>query len=91
VLALALGGRTVEEWQASMSQAEYLSWVAFYRLHPFDDRHRYHRPAALIGATMGGKFQDLFEFLAPEPAPEGYSPADLATMRAFGMKPTSRD
>jgi hypothetical protein len=64
-----------------MSQAEYLSWRKFYADQPFDDRHRYHRPAALIAASMGGKLQDKLDWLSP-PQMTG---ADLATIRAFGF------
>jgi hypothetical protein len=32
-------------------------------LFPFDDEHRYHRPAALIASAWGGKFKEQLEFL----------------------------
>lgn len=35
-----------------MSQNEFLSWQQFYAEHPFDDAHRYHRPAALVAGSM---------------------------------------
>lgn len=73
-----------------MPQAEFMSWVQFYRLFPFDDFHRFHRPAALIGASMGGDVKSKLEWLAPEPVPEGYSQADLNTFKAFGFKPPER-
>lgn len=53
VLALALG-KTVGELQASMTLKEFESWKEFYALRPFDDLHRYHRPAAVVAHSMGG-------------------------------------
>lgn len=79
------------ELQAAMSQAEYERWMAFYRLYPFDDGHRYHRPAALISTALGGgDLQARLEWLAPEPVPPGYSDADMSIFRAFGVRPPSR-
>jgi hypothetical protein len=70
-----------------MTQAEYQEWIRFYRAHPFDDLHRYHRPAALIGASMGGDIKDKLEWLAPEPIPDGINEADWRTMKALGLTP----
>lgn len=53
VLALALG-KTVGELQRDMTNREFESWKEFYRMRPFDDKHRYHRPAAVIAHAMGG-------------------------------------
>ena len=52
VLALALG-KTIGELQG-MTHREFESWKRFYNLRPFDDLHRYHRPAAVIAHSMGG-------------------------------------
>jgi hypothetical protein len=43
-IAMALGGRTIAEWKAAMSQEEFLDWVNFYSREPFgvavdDKRH----------------------------------------------------
>ena len=47
-----------------MTQPEFLAWLEFYRLFPFDDRHRYHRPAALISTALGGgELQARLEWL----------------------------
>jgi hypothetical protein len=73
-----------------MTRPEFLTWIEFYKLFPFDDRYRYHRPAALISHAIAGGDIDLkLEWLQPEhAAPAGnYSAADLATMKAFGVKP----
>lgn len=72
-----------------MSAAEFQGWIAFYQMYPFDDLHRFHRPAAMVGAAMGGKYEDRLEFLCPEPLPPGMTRADYNTMKAFGMKPGS--
>lgn len=92
MIALALGGRTVAEWKAAMSHAEFLSWVDFYEAEPFDDFHRFHRPAALIAQSLGGG--DVAEKLAwlrpepvqAEPGDEKLSAADLNTLKAFGLR-----
>lgn len=71
-----------------MSQAEYAAWIEFYRQYPFDDYHRYYRPAALISVSMaGGDVNDRLEWLQPEVAPDGLNDADLRTMKAFGFVP----
>lgn len=73
-----------------MAQVEFQAWVAFYRQQPFDDLHRYHRPAAAIAASMNGNLDCTLQYLAPEPVPEGYTEAELNTFKAFGMKPPGR-
>lgn len=83
-----------------MPKPEFLAWMEFYKLQPFDDYARFYRPAALIGYQVAGAFgkppEDLLDtllgWLEKRPAPEeqGYSAADLKTMRAFGMKPPRR-
>jgi hypothetical protein len=92
VLALALGGRTVDEWKSVMTQPEFLAWREFHRLYPFDDLHRYHRPAALVASTRPGlkdaqaSYDKNIEFLQPDPRNHDMTDADIATMRAFGFK-----
>lgn len=68
-----------------MTQAEFQRWVSFYELYPFDDQHRYHRPAALVASRMGGEVQTMLDWLSPEPGNAAFSDADLKTMRAFGF------
>lgn len=85
VLALALG-KTVGELQRTMTQREFRDWIAFYRAHPFDDLHRYHRPAALVAQAMGGgEIQDKLDWLHPPQWSEELSAADVQTMRALGI------
>lgn len=76
-----------------MTRMEFTNWLAFYELHPFDDFHRIHRPAALVANSMAGtKIDDLLEFLQPTAkAPDAnYSQADLNTLAAFGRKPKKK-
>lgn len=68
-----------------MSQAEFQRWVEFYTLYPFDDQHRYHRPAALIASRWGGDLQPLLDWLSPDPGMAEMTEADVKTMRALGF------
>lgn len=72
-----------------MTRAEFLAWIEFFKLHPFDDANRYHRPAAIVAHSMAGA--DIGELLAwlthEKPVEEGYSEADMNTFKAFGVKP----
>jgi hypothetical protein len=78
----------VGELQASMSQAEFIQWIEFYKLTPFDDYHRFQRPAVLVAASMGADMKQAIAWLQPEPEFEGYSDADINTFKALGIKPT---
>lgn len=79
-----------------MSRAEFCDWFDRYDRQPFDDRHRYHRPAAWLAMAMNGtEPRDSLQWLTdgtlpvqtvPQGVPEGpWSQADLATFAAFGM------
>ena len=81
----------MKEAKRRMSELEFNEWQSFFRLYPFDDLHRYHRPAAMVGAAFGGKYEERLEFLAPEPVPEGMTQADMNTYKAFGMKPPVKE
>ena len=89
-----MGGRTVAELQSSMSQAEFQRWFDFYQIHPFDDLHRYHRPAALIARSMSGDdLEEMLNWLHPKynNGESEYSDADIQTFKALGMsKPPRR-
>ena len=70
-----------------MPQAEFLGWIEFYKANPFDDFHRFHRPAALIARSVaGGEIQPLLDWLQPDPRNTGMDTADMNTLRAFGYK-----
>ncbi|UYB51147.1 hypothetical protein OCJ37_14250 [Xanthomonas sp. AM6] len=43
-----------------------------------------------MAASNGAKFDATMDFLAPDPAFAGYEDADVATMRAFGLRPPLR-
>lgn len=78
------------ELDACLTQREWESWVAYYRRFPFDDLHRYHRPAALIVAAHNGRStQDALDYLHPEPVPDGMTLADFNTLKAFGVDPNN--
>jgi hypothetical protein len=69
-----------------MSQSEFQRWIQFYREQPFDDFHRYHRPAALVSVSLaGGDIKERLEWLQPEPIPDGLDRADVATIKALGF------
>lgn len=82
-----------------MTGSEFDDWQEFYNRHPFDDRERFHRPAALVAHAMGGaKMEDLLKWLSHElPPDEGatdevledgqLSTADLNTIASLGIKP----
>lgn len=73
-----------------MSEKEFARWVEYYRAFPFDDFHRFHRPAAMIAQSMGGgDIEQRLEWLQPGDA-AGLNEADLKTMKAFGFKPGAR-
>lgn len=73
-----------------MTQVEFERWFDFYQMHPFDDLHRFHRPAALIARSMAGSDIDqMLEWLHPQYNSEKdseYSDADLNTFKALGVK-----
>mgnify|MGYP007032612216 CR=1 FL=1 len=76
-----------------MSQREFDNWVDYYQEHPFDDYHRNYRPAALIARSMAGaEIDSLLEWLQPTPkdSESEFSAADMATFKAFGVKPPRR-
>jgi hypothetical protein len=58
-------GKTLGEIYA-MPKAELVAWREFYTRWPFDDFHRFHRPAALISVSLGGgDFKERLDLLQP--------------------------
>lgn len=87
MIALALGGRTIAEWQATMSESEFMAWRDYYEAFPFCDLHRYHRPASLVAHSMtGADMRELLEWLQPDPRDAHLNEADRNTLAAFGFK-----
>jgi hypothetical protein len=73
-----------------ITPSEFDGWCAKYRNEPFDDYHRYHRPAALIALRMaGGNIGDLLDWLQPPP-PTGHTSADMDLFKAAGIRPPPR-
>lgn len=84
----------MRELQTRMGMDEYHAWARFYARYPFDDFHRYQRPAALVAQTIGGGEMDVkLDWLAQRddhPTPwmsAQFSEADMKTFKAFGVKP----
>lgn len=77
-----------------MPAADLMSWREYYRLFPFDDLHRFHRPAALVASASGGDIKGSLRWLSPDPADavlDGWEQSDLNTFAAFGVKPPAKD
>lgn len=69
-----------------MTHPEFLGWADFFERHPFDDKHRYHRPATAVAASIQGGGHAVYDWLT-QPLNDNYSNADLRTLAAFGLKP----
>lgn len=74
-----------------MSQKEFARWVEFFRLYPFDDLHRFVRPAVAVVNSLGGKVAatETMKWLAPEPVDPTISEVDAEVFRAFGYSPNA--
>jgi len=78
-----------------MTEREFRSWQQFYAESPFDDLHRYQRPAALLAQVqVGGDFAARLDWLAggsglqpeqPRQLAGQSSEADLRTFAALGL------
>lgn len=81
-----------------MTKQEFRSWEQFYDESPFDDLHRYHRPAAMLAQVqIGGDFSSRLDWLVGgrdqrqgrDQSPhlsDQFSEADLRTFAALGLK-----
>lgn len=59
-------------------------------MYPFDDFHRFYRPAAMVArAAGGGDTTARLRWLQPDPDQfaGNFEPSDLNTFAAFGVKP----
>jgi len=70
-----------------MSTRELNGWIDYFNRHPFDDLHRYHRPALADTLIRGGvAFDGVIDWMqgdTTEKASE--STADENTLRALGL------
>lgn len=72
-----------------MSDVEWQQWRWYYNRHPFDDAHRYHRPALARTMIHGGlTVQETLDWLddGVPAAPMTPEEADANTLRAFGLQ-----
>lgn len=93
-LALALH-MTVEDMLERMSATEYQGWKDFFEIQPFDDRARYHVPAAAVSASNGADFRKVLALFRREPEDDagqwaGYSPQAVEMFKALGHVPPRR-
>ena len=68
-----------------MPAADLDGFKCFFELYPFDDLHRFHRPAAVVGSAFGGKYESILGFLAPSPDNPALSDADRDVAKALGF------
>lgn len=72
---------------------ELETWREFYVLYPFDDMHRFHRPAAMVASSHPG-MKDIqqaidgrLKWLQPKPVIADFGDADMRTIQALGGSP----
>lgn len=72
-----------------MTAVEFARWQEFYQRWPFDDFHRFHRPAALVAGAFGGNseasLRARLEWLQPT-ARVLANDADAALYAAAGIR-----
>ena len=68
-----------------MSASELQDWRDYYDENPFDDVHRYHRPAALVANSMSGiEFSKAVEILVNgKPKEDELTDIDKSILNAF--------
>lgn len=78
-----------------MAPLEFESWRAFYERWPFDDRARFHRPAAMLaGAASQGtvEIDDALDWLDRKPPPDAlFNEHERAMFKAAGVSPPRRE
>lgn len=65
-LALALGGRTVDEWQEAMSSQEFSEWMVYAGSNPFGEGRmdwRFGMLASVMASGLSGKEFGVEEFM----------------------------
>jgi len=72
-----------------MPYSEYENWRAFYLMYPFDDVHRYYRPAALLASMQATDkrraLNAALDFLQPDPVVSQLNDTDKRTLAAFSL------
>ncbi|PZQ09941.1 hypothetical protein [Pseudoxanthomonas winnipegensis] len=69
-----------------MTEEEFSDWLDFYALYPFDDFHRYYRPAAVVAGAMSGDakvFDHRLEFMQPDPSLREMNTVDRSLIDVF--------
>ena len=68
-----------------MSSREFEGWIDYFNRHPFDDLHRYHRPALIAGDLLreGVNVKVLMNWLTNGEAI--VEDADANTLRVLGV------
>jgi hypothetical protein len=71
-----------------MPQSEFDAWREFYDKYPFDDFHRFHRPAAMVATVVRNdrKLQERLDYLQPDRSNDGLTDADMTTLQTLGFK-----
>jgi len=76
-----------------MPHSEYENWRKFYLMYPFDDMHRYYRPAALLASinTMqpNRALKETLDWLQPDPMIAHLNGTDRRTLAALGVNRSS--
>lgn len=69
-----------------MSREEFERWWHHYQDQPFDDLHRYQRPAAWLAMSMNGvEPRDSLKWLSGKRLSEASNDSDTTTLAAFGL------
>ena len=85
-LAIALGGRTVDEWQQAMSAVEFEGWMQYCATKPLPGQRadlRTARQTSEIAGMMGAKDVKLSDFMFDFDGAEG----DGSTSTGRAMPP----
>ena len=76
------------ELKRRMGAGEFERWRQYYRDMPFDDEHRYYKPATMITAIAGKTGKTAEHYMGYlRPLRQEYTDADMSVFKAFGIKP----
>jgi len=82
---LALG-KTVAELKGTMTAPEFNAWVEFYKDFPFDDFHRYHKPALVASGRFFNEANDMLDYLQKPQVDEELTDVDMSFLKLFGVR-----